>query len=104
MSSPNLKTATVRVAITICKEEPPCIEDANIVRSFGFGLTHFDFPLTDNSQIDPEHRFAISLYSRSEEQSVIIIKLVWFPVGFITARERPMNYLTLRKALGVGDD
>lgn len=104
VSSPNFKTNTVRVGITVCKNPPPCIDSDDIVNAFGFDLTHFDFPLTDNSQIDPKHRFAISLYSLKNEESPIIIKLVWFPVGFITARERPMNYLTLRRALGVGDD
>jgi hypothetical protein len=69
-------------------------------REFEFVLTPFDFPLTDNTEIDPEHRFALMLYHIRKDDN-IHLKLVWFPRGYITERERPVNYLEVRKVLGV---
>jgi hypothetical protein len=69
-------------------------------REFEFVLTPFDFPLTDNTEIDPEHRFALMLYHIRKDDNVQL-KLVWFPKGYITERERPVNYLEVRKVLGV---
>lgn len=101
---PDPKNTTVKVGITICRKAAQCsVGGEDWLRSFSFRLTHFDFPLTDNAPIDPDHRFAISLYSYREEGAPIIMKLVWFPLGFITARERPMNYQVLRKALGIDE-
>jgi hypothetical protein len=100
LGAPEIDDFKAPIYITICKRKPPCGREQDIIRKFDFTLTHFDFPLTDNSQIDPELRFAISLYSMEVEQP-IVIKVIWFPKGFVTARERPMNYLTLRKILDV---
>jgi len=100
----DFQETTATASITICRATPQCgVGDANYVLGYNFRLTHFDFPLTDNSQIDPQHRFAISLYSYKVEGGPIIVKLVWFPLGFITARERPMNYVLLREALDIDE-
>ncbi len=61
-------------------------------------VSAFDFPLTDNTQIDPDHRFALSLYYMKKEQP-ILLNLLWFPEGYITERERPINYVEMRKFL-----
>jgi hypothetical protein len=61
-------------------------------------VSAFDFPLTDNTQIDPDHRFALSLYYMKKEEPMLL-KLLWFPEGYITERERPINYLEMRKLL-----
>ena len=103
LGTPDISAVKVPVYITICKKKPPCIEKEDRVTEFDFTLTHFDFPLTDNAQIDADHRFAISLYSMEVEQP-IVIKVIWFPKGFVTSRERPMDYLTLRKILGVSSE
>jgi hypothetical protein len=101
---PDPDATTVRVGITICRGAPQCkAGEDNWVRTFNFRLTHFDFPLTDNAPIDPEHRFAVALYSYPGEGAPVIMKLVWFPNGFITARERPMNFQVLRKALDLDE-
>jgi hypothetical protein len=100
LAEPDFDASTASVNVTICNKEPPCVEERHRITAFSFTLTHFDFPLTDNSQVDPDHRFAISLYAMDKGEP-IAIKVIWFPEGFVTARERPMNYLTLRKVLGV---
>jgi len=80
-----------------------------------FTITPYDFPLTDNTQIDGFHRFALSLYHMDYQPSEdgmaeglsanndvrLVLRLVWFPKGFITEQERPVNYLELRKWLGL---
>ena len=108
LDSPDFDDTTIRAAVTICRAKPPCLEETDRVRSFRFTLTHFDFPLTDNTQIDSDHRFSVSLYSmRTRDDPTrtdtepIIVKLTWFPAGFVSSSERPINYLTLRKTLGV---
>ena len=81
-----------------------------------FTVTPFDFPLTDNSRIDSSHRFALNLYDiiesgngvETEGQTKIPsyqlqFEVVWFPKGYVTERERPVNYLELRKFLDVGE-
>lgn len=52
----------------------------------------FDFPLTDNSKImweGDEYRYSVSLYEITDADRPIRLKLVWFPEGFVTERERP---------------
>ena len=70
-----------------------------------FTLSPYDFPLTDNAPLDPSQRFALNLYNvhfiDQESSPVLQIKLVWFPRGYITERERPMNYYQVNKTLGL---
>jgi hypothetical protein len=73
-------------------------------RGKAFTLSPYDFPLTDNTQLDPTRRFALNLYyvADSDPQSAMIqLKLVWFPEGYITERERPMNYYQVNRTLGI---
>lgn len=60
-------------------------------------LSIFDFPLTDNSKImwdEKEYRYSVSLYQIDNDR--ITLKLVWFPQGYVTERERPTQYAGLR--------
>lgn len=70
-----------------------------------FTLSPYDFPLTDNAPLDPSQRFALNLYNihfiDQESNPVLMIKLVWFPQGYITERERPMNYYQVNRTLGL---
>ena len=59
-----------------------------------FDLTQFDFPLTDYTQLDDQHRFAISLFELGRESGVI--KIIWFPLGYITERERPFDFKAMK--------
>jgi len=70
-----------------------------------FTVSSYDFPLTDNAHLDPRHRFALNLYyvaaGTTPDTSFLVLKLVWFPVGYITERERPMNYYEVNRVLGM---
>jgi len=69
-----------------------------------FTLSSYDFPLTDNTQLDPTRRFALNLYyivAGDPEAAQLQLKLVWFPEGYITERERPMNYFEVNRTLGI---
>ena len=89
----DFEAKTVRTSIAI-------YHNTKLINNYGLLLTPFDFPLTDNFQIDPDHRFAIILHYLDLEQEVVSLKLVWFPKGYFTERERPINYLEIRKRLG----
>jgi hypothetical protein len=69
--------------------------------NFRFTLTAFDFPLTDNTEIDAHHRFSVGLDGMDEKEKRLSLRLIWFPEGYITARERPINYREIRKILGL---
>ena len=62
-----------------------------------YELTRFDFPLTDYTQVDNAHRFAISLFDFDKDGCAL--EIIWFPRGYITERERPFDYGSLRKTL-----
>jgi len=65
-------------------------------------LSIFDFPLTDNTKImfgENEYRFSISLYSIGKPEEWISLKFVWFPQGYVTERERPINQAQFSKFL-----
>jgi hypothetical protein len=57
-------------------------------------LSLFDFPLTDNAKImwgGNEYRYSVSIYELTDPGNLITLKLVWFPQGYVTERERPTN-------------
>ena len=65
-------------------------------------LSLFDFPLTDNTKImfdGNEYRFSTSLYRLGSATESITLKLVWFPQGYVTERERPINQAQFVKFL-----
>ncbi len=75
--------------------------DKPIVFLPGVQVSVFDFPLSDNTEIDPRHRFAVSLYYMGGAGDAMQFKLVWFPEGYVADRERPVNYTDVRRLLGV---
>jgi hypothetical protein len=70
--------------------------------NFHFTLTAFDFPLTDNTEIDAHHRFSVVLDRMDQKRKRFSLRLIWFPKGYITPRERPINYREMRKILDLG--
>lgn len=95
----NLEKKTAEVSVGIFNASATETASGNT-----FTLTPFDFPLTDNTQLDADHRFAIALYHLEKRQDAppeLELKVVWFPKGYITQRERPLNYLEIRRSLGV---
>ncbi len=74
----------------------------DMVRAIDFAVTPFDFPLTDNNELDPDHRFAVVLYHLDKDDRIVQLRVVWFPRGYIPERERPVDYRAVRSLLGVG--
>jgi len=63
-------------------------------------ISIFDFPLTDNAKImrdRNQYRYSISIYGMGDKKSPIALKLVWFPEGYITERERPPQIAKILK-------
>jgi hypothetical protein len=89
------KTADLSITVTRGGQQ-------NILRAIDFTVTPFDFPLTDNNELDPDHRFAVILYHLDTDHRIVQLRVVWFPPGYIPERERPVDYRAVRSLLGVG--
>lgn len=68
-------------------------------RGLDFELTQFDFPLTDYRQLTASHRVAVAMAGIYPRSRAMRVELMWFPPGYITERERPFDYESVRKAL-----
>lgn len=69
--------------------------------SYRFVLSWFDFPFTDNTLLPDGNRFAIylRLISAGPPEKLTVL-VVWFPKGYFTPRERPLNYGEVQRLLG----
>ena len=85
---------TVSIGVTWSSQRDDAIERHGL----DYELTQFDFPLTDYVQLDDLHRFAISLFELDQDSGVI--KVIWFPLGYITERERPFDSRAARNLAG----
>jgi hypothetical protein len=71
-----------------------------------FMVTPFDFPLTDNTLLADGNRFAITIESVSANAKWVgkprnvVFKVIWFPKSYFSPRERPIDYVDIRKKLG----
>ncbi len=71
-----------------------------------FTLTWYDLPLADNTVLPNGNRFAINLRGVSEATQDISLRVIWFPPGFFTPREHPLDsrrILALLEERGEGD-
>jgi len=66
--------------------------------SYNFELSWLDLPLTDNTILPDGNRFAV--YLRSVFNDTLMINVMWFPKGYFTPRERPLNYNEVQELLG----
>jgi len=102
VSEIDIQNHTCKISVTI-KDLPA----HTIVRIQEFTLTEFDFPFTDNTRIDKDHRFSLVIDNflgidfLPEKEITIGLRLLWFQKDFITSRERPLNYSEIRKLLNV---
>lgn len=67
-----------------------------------FTLTHFDFPLTDNTLFPDGNRIALAFSSVHAEGGLksAMLKLIWFPKDYFTPRERPLDNNEFLKLVG----
>jgi len=101
MSKADFKNKTVRLGVYLYKIAPEGSVPEKPFDWAEFSITPFDFPLTDNTQIDPTHRFALSLYKMDEETTELEFRIIWFPEGYFTERERPFDINSVRKTLNL---
>jgi hypothetical protein len=72
-----------------------------------FQLTWFDFPFTDNTLLADGTRFSLVMdkvkldRENIEANNIVTFKLVWFPLDYFSAQERPTNHRQFREQLGL---
>lgn len=97
---PDWKNQTVEVSALpfLTKQGNPLETDT----TYRFPLSWFDLPLTDNTLLPDGNRFAIYLRLISSDPEKLTVVVVWFPKGYFTPRERPLNYSEVQQLLGRG--
>jgi len=95
---PDWKNQTVEVSAVpfLTKQVNPLESDT----AYRFPLSWFDFPLTDNTLLPDGNRFAVYLRLISSDPQKLTVVVVWFPKGYFTPRERPLNYGEVQQLLG----
>ncbi len=95
---PDWKNQTVEVSAIpfLTKQGNPIESDT----AYRFSLSWFDLPLTDNTLLPDGNRFAIYLRLISSDPQKLTVVVVWFPKGYFTPRERPLNYAEVQQLLG----
>jgi hypothetical protein len=67
---------------------------------YNFDLKWIDLPLTDNTLLPDGNRYATYLRSFYNDFQTVSITVMWFPKGYFTPRERPLNYNEVQELLG----
>lgn len=95
---PDWKNQTVDVSAVpfLTKQGNPLDSDT----AYRFPLSWFDLPLTDNTLLPDGNRFAVYLRLISSDPERLTVVVVWFPKGYFTPRERPLNYYEVQQLLG----
>ncbi len=68
--------------------------------TYPFTLTWFELPFTDNTLLPDGNRFAVYLRLHESAFQKVTMVVMWFPVGYFTPRERPLNYREVQELLG----
>ena len=94
--NPNWSDQTVKVTAQpfVSKQENPKLTDT----AYNFYLSWLDLPLTDNTLLPDGNRFAV--YLRNFYNQTVSVTVMWFPKGYFTPRERPLNYSEVQELLG----
>jgi hypothetical protein len=69
--------------------------------TYVFDLSWFDLPLTDNTLLPDGNRFAAYLRTFYPQLQKVVVAVMWFPKGYFTPRERPLNYTEVQELLGL---
>ena len=97
VSAPDWKNQTVKLSAQ------PFVTGQEIKPTdptYSFTLTWFDLPLTDNTLLPDGNRFAAYLRTFYPELETVRVAVMWFPNGYFTPRERPLNYSEVQELLG----
>jgi hypothetical protein len=71
--------------------------------AYRFTLTWFDLPLTDNTILPNGARFAVNLRAFYDPKTVAL-RVIWFPPGYFTVRERPLDSRRILNLLAPPDE
>ena len=93
---PDFDNQTIRVSAQpfLSKQNSPKAIDTQ----YNFTMTWLDLPLTDNTILSDGNRFAA--YLRTFYDGTVSVTVMWFPKGYFTPRERPLNYTEVQQLLG----
>jgi len=93
---PDFDNQTVRVSTQpfLSRQNSPKSTDTQ----YAFTMTWLDLPLTDNTILSDGNRFAA--YLRTFYGETVSVTVMWFPKGYFTPRERPLNYTEVQQLLG----
>ena len=95
---PNWEDQTIRVSTQpfLSKQANPKATDTQ----YNFTLTWLDLPLTDNTLLPDGNRYATYIRSFYNDFQTVSVTVMWFPKGYFTPRERPLNYSEMQQLLG----
>jgi hypothetical protein len=95
---PNWEDQTIRVTAQpfLSSQTNPKPTDTQ----YPFTLTWIDLPLTDNTLLPDGNRFAAYIRSFYNDFQTVGVTVMWFPKGYFTPRERPLNYNEVQELLG----
>lgn len=103
--NPDWTNQTVDLEISTLRDTSQSREMTEPSVTYKFTLTWFDLPLTDNTLLPDGNRFAVNLQAvdkRDEKPPRSMrIRILWFPKGYFTQRERPLNFEQVRKLIGL---
>jgi hypothetical protein len=92
---PDFDNQTIKVSTQpfLSKQNSPKSTDTQ----YNFTLTWLALPLTDNTILSDGNRFAA--YLRTVYSDTVSVTVMWFPKGYFTPRERPLNYNDVQQLL-----
>jgi len=90
------QTVRINVQPFRTEQESPAPTDT----TYPFTLTWFELPFTDNTLLPDGNRFAVYLRLHEPTFQKVSMAVMWFPVGYFTPRERPLNYREVQELLG----
>jgi len=97
-ADPNWEDQTIRVSAQpfLSNQTNPKPTDTQ----YNFTLTWIDLPLTDNTLLPDGNRYAAYIRSFYNDFKTVSVTIMWFPKGYFTPRERPLNYNEVQELLG----
>jgi hypothetical protein len=95
---PDWENQTIRVSSQpyLAKQKIPRSTDTQ----YNFTLSWLDLPLTDNTLLSDGNRYAAYLRTFYSDFQTVTVKVMWFPRGYFTPRERPLNYTEVQDLWG----
>lgn len=107
LTEPRLEEQTVRAAVVLSRHEDPTetggigvctrvdASDGDASADFEFELSWFDFPMIDNTRLDRDHRFALTLTKLHPEE--VAVSGAIFPGLYGSQRNKPFLDIVLEQ-------